>query len=377
MEISGSYKYLQPKQHYTDLYDLLTIKRCLDEIKIFQNLYKEGLTADKFKDLSQEEKREGFGRALNWQLMVIQTTEYRNKQSTIQKWMDRDKAKQEKYDCTSEPRGVLCPACKTEMHSTSKDLYDIAEPLRMLFFFECPACHKREGVFENGEVWVSKPEQCSKCQQEVTSSHTREGSIIKWTKTCLSCGHVETDIDDLEKDCAEREKNEQEDRELLQKYRDEYCFSDEKGKEYVDLLEAMKIAKTVYDEEVQKYDNSAYQWVAQIKKVNVVELEKMLGDLLEKNHYVHLVFNAPEISQHIVTPFTVQDADSSRPKQTSLVTIDKLIKESLKETNWRLINNDLSYRLGLYLGTIKRIRTRRRSRQNIGTEETAEAIENR
>lgn len=349
----ADYKYLQDKQHYIDRYDLFTIKRCLEVIDFWRKAYKEKSNDEKIKNLSPEDKLKGFSQFLNFELYATRGEEYKRKNETIDKWMESDRIKQDKYDHSYPPSNIVCSECDAVIHSTMKHLEDyMNEPLRVLFFFECPSCKKRKGIYENGEERVYKPELCPKCKKEVETKHTKKGKVITWITTC-SCGFAETKVDDFEKDHAKWEKEKQEDTELLEKYRDEFCFSDKAGQEYIEFTEAMDVATEVREEEKRKYDNSLYEKTIRTKKLSIVELEKLLFETLEKEKYIKLSFDKPEIGQFVVVPFTVQDADTSRKDHISASNLQKLIKSALEGTNWRLMSEGTHYRLGYVSGRLK------------------------
>lgn len=191
--------YLKDEQYYIDLYDLLTIERCLDIIKFWQKAYNEKTNEKDIKDLPKEEKEKGFQYYLNLELFSTKGQEYNRKKETITKWVEEGRVKQDKYDNTPEPQNIHCPDCNSLMQSTMKHLEDyMNEPMRVFFFFECSSCKKREGVYENGEVHVSKPQLCPKCSKEVKETHIKKASVITWKTICKSCGFSETHVDDFE-----------------------------------------------------------------------------------------------------------------------------------------------------------------------------------
>lgn len=348
--------YLKDEQYYIDRYDLLTIKECLEVIGMFRDIYKDSLSGDEFKGMSQEDKYSDTTKIMYWFLWFTQAQQYKNKKEAIRKWMESDQIKQEKYDSTLEPRNVHCPACKTTMNPTgTKYLEDYTDqPMRVMFLFRCIKCKKQEYVYGNGEVRVFKPDLCSKCSKEieVTHSKSKNGKVITWTRKCRACGHTETEVDDFEKSHQEYLQKEQDEKELLEKYRTAFCLTEEEGEKYLFELEAMEYARQISDEEKQKYDNSAYQQVSKLKKLTVIELEKLLTEVLEKANYTKLSFTTPEIGQFIFIPFTLQDADTSRRGNISTETLEKLLKSTLENTNWRLIDR-VNYRLGFLSGRLK------------------------
>jgi len=356
-------EYLKDKQHYIDRYDLHTIKECLDTVKMFQEVYKKSLTNEELKDLSEDEKLRNVNLMLGRHLFVIKGKRYEKKQETIQEWMEKDKLQQDKQDLTPTPENVLCPLCNASMYfNITKHLdstYD-SPRLRMMFLFKCSKCEKQQWVYDDGEIRVSKPDLCPKCKKELDVTGSRKGKVITTLYKCKQCDYSKKDILDLAKSDkehkkweAEQKKKEEEGKKLLGKYRAEFCLSDEEGKEHIETLEAMEVANLVHEEEMKKYDDPVYERVSKLKRTTIVDLEKLLIEPLEKAKYVKLSFEKPEIGQYVIVPFTLQDNDSSRRDRISVSELEKLIKDSLEDTNWRLLSNSVMYRLGYLEGRLK------------------------
>lgn len=79
----------------------------------------------------------------------------------------------------------------------------------------------------------------------------------------------------------------------------------------------------------------------------------MLAKILEKNGYVKLVFDKPEISQFVIIPFTVQDDNPKRKDRESELELRKIINKTLEKTNWRPMSEGMTYRLGYLYGRLK------------------------
>jgi hypothetical protein len=58
------------------------------------------------------------------------------------------------------------------------------------------------------------------------------------------------------------------------------------------------------------------------------------------------------MGQFVVIPFSIQDMNSERSDRASSQTAEEIIKNTLNETNWRLIDG-VSYRLGYLQGRLK------------------------
>ena len=115
----------------------------------------------------------------------------------------------------------------------------------------------------------------------------------------------------------------------------------------------MKYANKVFEEEKQKYDTPVYGKVLQLKKLSIGELEKLLSASFEKENFMKLSFDNPEIGQYVIVSFTVQDPDSTRKDHRGVAILEKLTKDTLNGTNWRIMSNSISYRLGFLSGRLK------------------------
>ncbi len=356
-------QYLEDEQAYIDRYDLSTIKECFKVIEMFKGVYDKSLTSEELKDMSKEDKYSDTTKMMYWYLWVTQAQEYKNKKETIKKWMDEDKLKQDKQDYTPVPEGVRCPLCNASMYfKSSKHLeYFFDNPIvRMMFLFKCSKCEKQQWVYDDGEIRVSKPDLCPKCKKEIDMTDSAKGKVITLKYKCSTCGYSKTEVQDFtksdkehEKWLEEQKKKEEEDKKLLEKYRSVFCLTDEDGEKYVFELEAMEVAKQVGEEAKQKYDDKAYQVAISLKKLKILELEKLLSEKLLKENYVKFTLDKPDIGRYVVVPFSVLDANSTRRENISEDTLKKLIKDTLEDTNWRLMSDGIRYRLGYLSGSLK------------------------
>lgn len=350
--------YLHDKKYYNEIYDLFTIKECLRTIDTFRQMYQDSLKDKKIKDIPQEEKLKGINYLLNQRIFITTGERYRNKNQWIDEMMAEDKNKQEYYDTTSEPSNITCNTCGKRLTSDTKILEDYTDqPMRVLFFFPCSKCKTKRAVYNTGEEFQSKPLSCPKCNSEIIETHKinnkPKGKIITWKRKCSSCGYFEEEVDDFEKKDIERKQCEDEEKQLLEKYRAEYCLSEEKGQEYIKTIEIMKVAKDVFEEEKQKYDNKVYQRSVTLKRLSIVELDKLLSKPLEKEGFIKLSFGTPDMGQHVIVPFNVQDSNTTRKDYVSSNTLQKIIKDTLEDTNWRLMSEGIHYRLGYLSGRLK------------------------
>ena len=344
-------QYLYEEQHYIDLYDLLTIKDCLRIINFWQSTFDK---KRKEKGINVKNLWGASYYGLNIELYLKKAEWWEDKKKSINEWMERDRQKQDKYENTPHP-DMRCSLCGKYMVCEDKILEDYSDDqqMRMLFLFRCDYCHKNKAVYEDGKEKNKTEHKCPKCNATASFTLKVKGTISTWTTKCSSCGFFEEEVEDDAEWGKKHRKEEQENKELLEKYRADFCLSDEQGKKDVDNIHQQTIAMKQLEELQQKQADPIYQKAMKIKKLTIVELENILSPIVEKEKYIKLSFGKPELERDVRVPFTVQDADSSRKQYDSVHTLQKLIKTTLEGTNWHLMSEGISYRLGYLSGRLR------------------------
>lgn len=349
-------RYLKDESHYIDLYDLHTIEICLDYYWDLKNDFEKHRNNDNFKKFTKEKFDKEVHKVVSITVSAIKIDRYRHKKETIQKWIDTDRQCQHRLDNAVELNNINCPLCNQPMHSRMKSLENFtSEPTRVLFFYECSACKNRRGVYDDGKEHISKHLPCPKCRQETKISYKKNGNVLIWTTNCPSCGYKEVYRDDFDKWEADRKKKEERVRLLLEKYRGDFCYSDEVGQQAVwdsDQLKTLVDQWKERDEHKEDYDK-----VASIKKLTMVELEKLLNYTVNSEGYIRLELSKPEFGKQLIVGFTIQDSNTTRQEYDSCHGLKKLIQEALDDTNWRLMSEGVSYRLGYLQGRLKAFET--------------------
>jgi len=346
--------YLKSKQYYLDRYDLWTIEECLDWYWKIKDNFQKHRKNKEFIKYSDDEFDEEVNKVLGRFMMGIKTQRFENKHKTIEKWMTDDKTLQDKQDNVPAPENVRCPICGKRMELTLKNLHDTyGKDPKMWFMFECKKCNKRRAVNEDGSEWKYEKPKCPKCKGVLETESKYEGEITTFTESCPKCGYKNVDVSDHKKWEQEQEAKEKRDKELLEKYREEFCLSEEKGKEMIELMEVMAFAHEVREFEASKYDDPAFEKAAIITKIGITEVEEMLGKVLKKENYIKFSTDKPEIDRYVIVPFSLQDGDSLRGKRDNLRELEKLIIKTLDGTNWRLLSGSLMSRLGFISGRLK------------------------
>lgn len=347
-------QYLKDKQEYIDRYDLMTIEDCIKWYRNLKSNFSKHRKEKEFKKYTDEEFNEEVNKVLNRLMLAIKTQWFEGKEKTIDKWMDEDKQLQEKQDNTPSPEGIKCSICGKDMELATKDLHGAYDKNpQMWFMFECKKCNKRRAVNEDGSEWKYEKPKCPKCKSILKTENKYEGDITTFIEKCPKCGYKNVDVSDHKKWKQEQEIKEKRNKALLEKFREECCYSDEEGKKMVELSEILAFAHEVREFEASKYDDPTFEKAININKIGVVEVEDLLIKVLEKEKYIKFSTEKPEIDRYVIVPFNFQDSDNIRSRKNNLSNLEKLIKNTLEETNWRLLSGSLMNRLGFISGRLK------------------------
>ncbi len=344
------FQHLKQYSNYEDLYDLLTIEECLRHI----NYSKSQTPTQKSKSTTKKPKPALLELVGEISLYYLKGERYRDREKTIQEWMEKDKEKDRLVESVQPPTNLHCQKCYSTLNFTDKHSHDIdSNHTRVILWYECSKCGKRATYFDNGEQYVSKQRPCKRCGSLMGRKYSRKAEIITTIDKCPNCTYSEKDVWDMKKDDKEWKDKQRKDLILLTKYRQKYCLTPEEGQKYIDHKNNLERFSNTIAERERKEKDPAYQKAMQLKKIGVVELEKLLSEILEKEKYIKLTFDKPEIEKQVIIPFTVQEANTARKEYDSINKLQKLIKKILVDTNWRLMSEGVIYRLGYLSGRLK------------------------
>lgn len=129
--------------------------------------------------------------------------------------------------------------------------------------------------------------------------------------------------------------------------RKKYCLSGEEGKKYFSAKITIEQASSFMEKWKEKEENKdLYDVIDNIKKLTVSELRKLLDPVIENAGYAKLEFEKPDLQKDVILGFGLQDEKPGRNDRESVHELEKLIKKTLKDTNWRLMSDGINYRLG-------------------------------
>jgi len=104
----------------------------------------------------------------------------------------------------------------------------------------------------------------------------------------------------------------------------------------------------------EREENSeVYDAIAKIQKLTIVELQNLLNPLIENAGYAKLDLGKLYTQKDVVVGFGVQDTKSGRQEYDSIHELQRIIRKALESTNWRLMSDGITYRLGYLQGRLK------------------------
>jgi predicted RNA-binding Zn-ribbon protein involved in translation (DUF1610 family) len=313
---------------------------------------------DKWFDMNEDKDPASHRNAfyLNFFWMVFVGDEllarYDAKDEHIRDMKARDEAQDRRVESarlTSEP---VCSHCgKTGLRIIDKSLMrrdGNGEDDLVIFMLKCTSCGKNSAYWEDGKKYEHRRPKCPKCNSEMDEKSTRTAKMITTFYTCPSCGHRFKDKLDLTVKKDKPDPQYGTDRAL-------YCFHDRKQ------LEEHRDAKFRYEglarlgeEWKEKEDNKdVYDAVANIQKLKIAQLHEVLKPAIELAGYKEVSFGKPAIGREVIVSVSCLDGDAKREDYDSRKALKKAITVSLEPTNWRLVSNDVEYRLGYLTGRVR------------------------
>jgi len=338
-------QYLKPRQEYVDRYDRNTVEKC--------RWAEKAITPDSIKEHSKEKVEEAEQLRMstafnNLHVWMVAGEMYSRKEETISEWMRKDEERDRFQEHAKAPQGINCLTCSREMFVTHKHLETrLDKSDRMLFMYDCTLGHMpRRAFYDNGEEFKRDKPKCPKCQTAFEEEDKTTDEKFITVSTCPSCGHEE--VSEIER-TANKEVVDPD----YEKDRARFC-SEKTGQEYVNWISLSKEIGAMLDKHKDKENNKElYDEVAKIKRLKIIELEQLLAPALEAENFVRLHFKDPEITRDVVVLFTIHDAKEGREERSSCLDLQRLIKKVLEGTNWRLMSDGASYRLGMLEGRLR------------------------
>jgi len=347
--------HLKDRQYYVDLYDRSTVEEARQNIKHY----------DKFFDEFQEKLPEGEtiekpGNALVSNVFYMQSVgmellnRYENRDDCIDKWILDDESRDlqisnarlnKEPNCQHCDKDVLRIIDKSLMHRGDNN--NINMPEEVLFMLRCTHCNKNSAFWEDGEAWVAKSTLCPKCSNEMTHKTNNSKQKLTFIYTCSVCQYSYKEKINLNENKKELDPN-------YEKDRIHCCLIDEAFRHHLfeirrGFTEMAELGKYFKERDDNKH---IYEAIKELKKTKIAEIAPLLQPTLKKAGYIEFSIDKPEIGKDVFVGFSCLDSKSDRDDYASKKTLEKLIKKELDDTNWRLMSDGVSYRLGYLSGRL-------------------------
>jgi phosphohistidine phosphatase SixA len=353
------YIYLKELQYYEDRYDKSTIEVCRRGERMVNQTF-----AEMQKKLSAKELKQHMpGWYLQYSVLYFSLVEMPaairvgERDEAIAKWMKQDEDKDRRLTDAGITGDAYCRSCAKNMHVISKD-YMHREGYKeddVLLIFECEACNKRKAFWQDGTEWEGSQRKCEQCGGNVKSTHKTKGKVITTTITCAKCGHIEMDVMDLSKDPVKEDEPIDPYYELDRKrfvFDSDMVFKCQQKAHHLERLHKLHAATTDRVEHVDVYDA-----VKAVKRLKIAQLSELLTPVFSKKQYSDFKLGQPQLGREVSLDFNCLDAKDDREEYQSKKDMQKLIEKTLIDTNWRLMSDGVSYRLGYLSGRLRAYET--------------------
>lgn len=224
---------------------------------------------------------------------------------------------------------------------------------KILFFFECPSCRKRQWLYEDGTEWRYEAPNCPDCGSSLDHKSQVSNYVVTTFYSCPNCSYKNNEVDDYNKEDKEWEEEKERKKNLLAEHRKEFCLDDETGENLLRFYEFISRLAAEHKEKQKKDKDPLFQKARQLKKLTLIQLEKLIGEAIKKDGYKDLKFGKPEMGRVVTIDFSVIETNEDRKENISQNILKKLIKEVLENTNWRLMSEGVDYRLGILTGRLR------------------------
>jgi uncharacterized Zn finger protein len=347
--------YLKDRQHYEDRYDRTTVESCRRGERIVNQTFKETEKRLPANELKQRHS----GWYLQYSVFYFSLVELpaalraKDREETIAKWMAHDEDKDLRLAKAQIPSGTYCHSCGRDMRIISKDYMSREGQTDddILIMLECESCHKRQAVWQDGAVWEGAKIRCDKCGSPVKSVYKAKGKVVTTIMTCTKCGHIKTDSMDLSKDTAVTEKSADPHYELDRK---RFVFDNDMVFKCQQKAVHLKRLQNLHAKAADKAEHvDVYEAIKDIKKLKIAQLGGLLAPSLAKRQYNDFKLGEPQMGREVSLDFGCLDADAEREEYQSVKNLKKLIEKLLIDTNWRLMSDGISYRLGHLSGRLR------------------------
>lgn len=170
------------------------------------------------------------------------------------------------------------------------------------------------------------------------------------TYTCAKCGHEDVEKVDMGKR-KERAADPDPDFERDKKI---FCLSEERARLMQEYRVKWEEGMRMMDEDMaREADKELYDMVAKVEQLKIPQVMERLRPAIEKAGYTEVTFDKPQLGPYVTMEFSCMDSHTSREDSKSRRELKKAVTAALSSTNWRLMSDGISYRLGYLTGRLR------------------------
>ncbi|MGD8373947.1 MAG: hypothetical protein PVI21_03765 [Candidatus Woesebacteria bacterium] len=344
--------HLKGRKHYEDLYDKITVDigrreaGCLLQSR--DQLYKK-IKTDNKDDVNV---MEFWWERFYWWLVELPylLPRWEEREQTIKSWMADDRALDERLAAARPCVEPVCEHCNgSGLRLTDKMFMyrDGSSEKQIIFIFKCTPCKKRTIYWEDGSVWITPVTPCPKCKSPLDMDVKTKGRMMTTTLTCTKCSHKDIERTTLGKHKEEVDPNFECDRKI-------FCLSEERARTMQAYRPKWEDGMRMLDEEMERdAHKEVYAAVARIERLKIPQVIERLRPAIEAAGYAEVAFDKPELGGYVTVGFSCMDSRSDRDDAKSRKELKKVVGETLSETNWQLMSDGISYRLGYLTGRLR------------------------
>ncbi|MFH1298629.1 MAG: hypothetical protein ABII07_02280 [Patescibacteria group bacterium] len=334
-----SEKHLKDEKYYMDLYDELTVK--------------EGLRLERsHAEITKEMDPGASALYLELSMYFFKGERYAKKQDVVKEWMQKDFRRDQHFENAREPRNVACMLCHKPMEMFDK-MFDYAfdkKTDRVCFYYRCPDCKVGKRIYDDGLEEDIIPWKCPSCSGEMDVTHQEKGEKLITIKKCKYCSYRDRDVLDWKSNPEPHPTAEEKKQFMKDKLR--LCLSDKDGMEYVESRRKLDELSKMVEEGKEKREAQRKRGVVKVQSVTLTQLETLLGKAFKKSGFERFNLRVEDMAGDMKVAFTVQDM-KERESYGSKRALKKVIDTTLKGTNWRLMSDGLTWKLGVLSGRLR------------------------
>lgn len=329
-------KFLKDRSYYENLYDNWMIEDCIRLKSTWIEMWKQ----EKYKDLN-------LWKRVEWLIIIRKSDWYEEREEKIDKMMRDDEKRDELLENSIPFENKHCRNCNWLLEYEFKEFYswnlNVAD--RILFFYKCTDCWKRQWIYSDWEEIVSKPKLCNKCNEIINHKARFEWDILIEEFNCNDCWNEYIEKSDFS---VKKEIK----RKITEKERLKYWYNKKESDDYIESFSRLDdIHKTIMEQKEKDIKKDLYEKAKKLNKLNIVWLQKLLNKEFENTKFSEFKVNSnKQVKRWLEIEFNLFfDWDFWENPQLEL---NKLFDKILINTNWKAIKDSIYEKLGSISGRL-------------------------